>query len=330
MARIEDRGLLGIGLITGLFFVVIVGCRSAAHKELCTKDMAELKTWLKQLDGEGGGSAPISLPPGQILAVTGVRAGDALDAPTLTLDGGLIRLDGVPAGSLRDPEIATRELAARRDRAAQLWAELHPGKTRADAPYLVALGTEIRWSDVAALVDIAARASVRRLTFLFQGPTALTEPPSKVVAPFARKLLMGEAIDPSQKAPLLVAQSNPGPAESVFARCPDVSKELSALGRNSANPAEKNAVMNEALPRAIEACGCKVDINEVKALRWMQYGRYESAPMAAHTIAIAARGAADATEIAAPGSERWSTAHDRIVSAPQRSGARLSLVSFDP
>jgi len=322
------REVRRVGLLAGLV-VLVVGCRSAADKTRCAKDTAELKTWLKQLDGEGGGSRPTALPPAQKLAVVGVRAGDPLDAPTLTIDGDVIRFDGSPAGSVRDPETAIRELRSATRASTELWAQTHPGKTRPDAPYLVALGTEIPWSHVTSLVDIAAHAGMRRLTFLFEGPTALSEPPSKTIAPIARRTRSGEAVDPSQKVRIL-EEANPGPAENIFAKCPEVSKELSALGRDSANPTEKNSLINDALPRAIEACGCKVDTNEVKALRWMQYGRYDGSPTASHTVAIAPRGTRGATEVAAPGPERWSVAHVRIVDAAKRGGDTVTLVTRDP
>ena len=305
-----DRGR---GALSGLLLSValLAACHSKEQRASCAAQTAELKTWMQELDAEGSGGEVRGLPSGMKLVKLDERAGDLLDVPTLVVSGARVLIDGIPSGTLADPEACARDMKQIKGKKEDLWRMTHPGKDLPDVPYLAAVGADEPWSNVAALVDVAARAGIARMTFVFEGKNALTEPPAKVIPAWCRQPMSGAAVDPSQKAGVL---SSAPSGNSTYANCPDVGKELGQLSGMVVDPDQKRAFVTEHLPRAIEACGCNVDMNEVKADRWCTYGRYSGTPKVGHTLDIAPRGDTGAMELAEPASEPWSQAHALVVS----------------
>jgi hypothetical protein len=304
-------------------------CRSPAQRARCGQQAAELKEWLQTLAAEGGGTDVPKLTSGMKLVALDERAGGfEADAPTIAISGGVVLFDGTPAGNLLHPETALHELdGLKRDRET-LWQKTHPGKTLPpDRALFFAVDRDESWSDVAALVDIAARLGIARLTFVFEGRHGLTEPKAKIVPGWCRMTMSGEAVDPSQKPRMIAEQKASKEIGAIYEGCPEVRELFVEIGKESFDPSRKQAFLEEHLPSAIEACRCNVDIEEVKADQWCAAGRYGAGPKVGHTIAIAPRGAPGAFDLVGVASEPWSTAHARVVEASLRGGERVTLVA---
>jgi hypothetical protein len=313
-----------IVLVAGAVAAVTVTRRSAEQKAQCHIEATELRQWMEQLDAEGGGGGELPLPKGMKLVALDERAGGGSTGPVIALDGESILLDGSAAGSLRDPDQAAQQLAQGLADKGRLWRQTHPGKSYAPAAPTMGIGSAVPWSRVATLVDVAARAGITDVWFVFDGTTKLTPPPETDVSRALREALSGEAVDPSQTA--RIAQEHDSPVRRVYANCQQVGQALEPLGQESADPAQKNAAFLKAIPSGIEACGCSVDLNAVKAVQWARYDRYRGTPKVFRQLSIAPRGTNGATPLTTRPDEPWSQAHARVLDASKR-GAKVYFSS---
>ena len=290
--------------------------RSTEENARCHAEATALGHWMEQLDAEGGGSGELPIPRTVTLVALDERADGGADGPVLAFDGDVVLVDGSATGSLRNPEDATRLLGNALADRARLWTQTHPGKTYAPAAPTVAVDRAAPWSRVATLLEVAAQAGVTEVWFAFAGTTRLTPPPETDVSRALRKTFSGEAVDPSQTVRLAVQQDSP--LRHVYARCEAVGEALAPLASEAVDPAQKNAAFLKAIPAGIEACGCKVDLDEVEAMQWARYGRYEGTPKVLRQVALARRGAGDASPVTAPADKAWSEAHTRVLDASRR------------
>jgi hypothetical protein len=205
---------------------------------------------------------------------------------------------------------------------AVFWSQMHPGKSYVAPALTVAVGRDAPWSQVAALIDVAARAGATRTWFAFEGTTKLVPPPETDVSRELRKAMSGEAVDPSQTARMMEERDTP--IRRVYARCPEVGEALAPLAQESFDPAQKNAAFLKAVPDGVERCGCKVDMNEVEAMQWARYDLYRGTPKVFRELSIAPRGSQDAVALTGPRDEPWSQSHARVLAASAR-GARVFL-----
>jgi hypothetical protein len=295
-----------------------------ATKARCHAEVTALREWMQQLDVEGGGGGDLPIPKAVVLVSLAERAGGGEDGPTLALDGDRVLLDGSPSGSLRAAGDATDQLRKLLADKAVLWRQMHPGKSYIPAALTVGVARDAAWSQVAALIDVAARAGATRTWFAFEGTTKLAPPPETDVSRALRKALSGEAIDPSQTARMMEERDTP--IRRVYARCPEVGEELAPLAQESFDPAQKNAAFLKAIPDAVERCGCRVDMNEVEAMQWARYDRYQGTPKVFRELSIAPRGSEDAIALTGPRDEPWSQSHTRVLAASAR-GARVFLAT---
>src|SRR5262249_40443802 len=124
----------------------------------------------------------------------------------------------------------------------------------------------VPWSSVVTAAAIAVAAGRTHASFVFQAgkPTAPPPPPSAIDA----ELDALAHPDPGKPAAKLGDANVRGIPEKVFKDCPlgDVSKELAA-----ADGPAKGQVIAAGFPKAIKACGCKVEIASVQRLVWAWY-----------------------------------------------------------
>jgi hypothetical protein len=252
------------------------------------------------------------------------RAAGGEEGPLLALDEDAVLLDGSPSGSLRDPDEAAHLVAQALTKKAELWSQMHPGKSYVAPALNIGIGRLAPWSGVASLVDVAAHAGVTRVWFVFEGTSKLAPPPETDVSRALREAMSGEAVDPSQTS--RVAAEHDSPLRHVYAHCAPVTAALAPLAAESVDPAQKNVAFLRAVPDGIEQCACQVDINEVKATQWARYNRYGGTPKVFRKLPIAARGASDATALTAPPDQPWAQAYARVLAASKR-GAKVYLAA---
>jgi hypothetical protein len=311
-------------VVVGAGVAIPVVRRSSEDKARCHEEATALAQWMQQLDAEGGGGGELPLPKGTTLVALDERAGGGADGPLLAFAGDGVLLDGSASGSLHNPDDAAKELSLALAKKADFWKQMHPGKTFASPALTVGIDQKAPWSQVATLLDVAAHAGVTQVWFAFDGITKLAAPPETDVSRALRKTLSGEAVDPSQTA--RTAGEHDSPIRHVYASCEQVGQALEPLGQESFDPAQKNAAFLKAIPSGIEQCGCKVDMNEVKAMQWARYDRYGGTPKVFRELSIAPRGASDASPLTAPPAEPWAQAHKRVLEASRR-GAKVFLAS---
>jgi hypothetical protein len=312
--------------------LTVTGCDKNDRKEKaeCAAEVAGLRAWIAQLDaeGNGGGGAYGELPDtkGKLVQV-GERANGLEDGPILTMNGALLLVDGSPSGTAAHPADATKLLSDQRRARGNLWAETHPGKSPpADDTLVAVFGAGDDWSAIATALDSAARAGYTRTVFVFEGRTKLTAPPP---TPYSRRLEKlarhGESVDPSQKARIGGENELSESARQSFGLCPDIAKAVEPLSSASLTPHDRQAELDKRIPDAIEQCGCKVDLNGIKAVYWFQYGRYQGTPKVGHALAIAPHdGTTGVTEVGAPQGATWVDVAPRVI-ATSEAGQKASF-----
>jgi hypothetical protein len=300
----------------------------AKEQTECTARVTALRGWLAEVDadGTGGGVPPLH---GKLVSVD-ERANAVVDGPAASLDGASVVLDGAAVGSSLDAPGLADHMRSRRRARRELWEQTHPGKSgaRLDAEPLFVLLTEgDAWATIAVALDAAARAGYPGAQFLFEGRAKAAPPLPTPVSSALQNLATGEAADPSQKARLLAGPAAEMPAARAFAGCPEIASSLGQLAERAMSAEEKRAEIGRRVPDAIEQCGCKVDMNEVEAVIWSQYGRYDGTPKVGHLVVVVPHdAAAGSTEIAAAATATWASVASRVVDA-SRAGQKVSFAT---
>jgi hypothetical protein len=305
---------------------LMMGC-SKKEDPQCAAQVAGLRAWVADLDKEGGGFYG-EFPPvrGKLVSVDD-RADLTEDAPSLTINGGIVLVNGSPVGNTRSQPNLVEGLRDDRRQRRELWEQTHPGQAAPDSPSLLALfAATDEWTPIATTLDAAARAGYSRVTFVFDAKTKLSPPPATPVSVALLELEHGEKVDPSQKARILAeSRARETPAGRAFHSCPEIGEKLSPLGEMAIDARDKQLELDRRVPDGILACGCKVDMNEVKAVFWSQYGRFGGTPKAGDLVTLAPHdGAAGVTELAAPSSQSWADVAPRVIAA-SRAGQTSSF-----
>lgn len=163
-------------------------------------------------------------------------------------------------------------------------AALRGSLTRAPGTLMIAIDETVPWAVVAGAAQAAERTGARTLELVFTAKSELAVPP--------------EPRDPARM-------------RDLFARCGEARALMDGLGREEG---EKSPIMIEELPRAIEACGCEVELPSVRRWLWFLWGRdLPGMPMTSVALAIGSGGAPVTMDPATP----WSAAHATVVAAAQ-------------
>ena len=268
-----------------------------AHEAECADKTAKLSAWLADLTSEGGTSVMTS---GVTLAkLDGEAPRPIASAPVVTISAKEISFQGMLTDTV---PITDNGMALRTALAAN---------KATDAVFVV--DAAVPWSTVATAVTAAATANHTHVTFVFaaSSPGKTTPPPPSAVDKELDEL--AKPVDPSKKAPKLWDPKDPNRpptiAEKVFKDCP--MNDVFAKFGTAETRAEKDRLIVDALPKAIAACGCKVDIASVQRLMWAWYGRDGNQPMLGLGVDLAPKGTAVTAKPNAP----WSEASAAVVAA---------------
>jgi hypothetical protein len=282
-----------MGLAQGLVAAVLIaGCYRAREAPApaaepraepaapCASETAKLAEWLALLASEG--HQVLGLDPDTRLAVLADAAPTLVpEAPPIFVTRRLIVMHGHVVSEV-SPRPALGALAS----------ELGAVLARAPGtPVILAIDDTTPWSVVAAVARTAEQSGVRSLELLFTAGTSKTTPPEPG--------LRGRRRTPE-----------------LFSRCGPVD----ALMNRLAEADDRTRMLVDELPRAIEACGCEVELPAVRRWLWGLWGRDQlGMPMTTVSLAIAPGGAPLTMDPSTP----WSAAHAAVVAAAQR-GAPVS------
>jgi biopolymer transport protein ExbD len=248
----------------------------------CRAQAAQLGAWVKLLDGEG--HMVVSLPSEtKLVVLAGVRPAQVPEAPIVHVTRRDISFQGALMADLSKQPPALGPLEA----------ALRGVLARAPrAPVILAMDETTRWATVAAVVQAAERAGAGQVALLFTAGASQVTPPE------------------------------PGPPDrrretNLFGRCDAADKLMDRIGKSD----DKPRLMIDELPRAIEACGCKVELPAVRRWLWAIWDRDQPGmPMLTVTLAVARGGAPLTMDPATP----WSAAHAAVVAAA-RAGKPVSV-----
>ncbi|HEU0031221.1 MAG TPA: hypothetical protein VFQ53_11350 [Kofleriaceae bacterium] len=266
----------------------------AAPDPACIAKTDELKQWLENLAADGH----------ETVTVTGMTLVKLDQAPSQLPDGAIyvtikpteLVIDGTLVGNPGKPTINYGKTFLER---------LEAHKPAGDVALVIDAKT--RWAGIAPLVQ-AVSDSHQTVTLVFEAgaPSHASKPPPSSIDAELDKLAAPR--DPAAPAPDLSAPKDPITVR-VFDNCPDVGLLSSKLADKPA--AERDRGLVEGLPKAILACGCKVELPAVQRLMWAWWGRDGGPPLTGVTVAIAKTG----TKVRAKPTATWLDAHKAILDA---------------
>jgi hypothetical protein len=293
----------------------------------------------KVVSGSGSAATPATPDPACVDATTklGTWLGDltAEGASPVTADGAtLAKLDGESAKPLAEAPVVfinAKEVSFQGHLLSTVPIKDH-GKGLKDAlaaakatDTLFVVDGAVPWSDVTTAVTAVAASGHAHITFVFAAgvPGKTSPPPPSAVDKELDEL--AKPADPSKKASKLYDPKDPHRPPSVpdkiFKDC-TVTDLMTKIGAADTS-ADKDKLIVEGLPKAIAACGCKVEIASVQRLMWSWYGHDSGQPLVGVGVDIASakdKGTAVTAKPTAP----WSDA-GKIVAAAAKAGKPLAF-----
>jgi hypothetical protein len=264
---------------------------------------------MQKLDDEGGSLGEQHRGSGPLVALDEKAHGVGQGTMTLTLEGGLVLIDGTSAGAVSNPTDAALRLAQARRAKMDLWSQTHPepGRTRPDFGFiLVAFSQADPWSNVAGTLEAAATAGFTHAALLFDGRNQLAPPPPTRVSRFWQ----------DWNHDVQLGRSNVATPPRIYDRCPEVGEALQGMAEQAMSGEEKAAEFERRIPDGIEKCGCQVDFDEVKGWDWAYHGRYDSGrPQVERDVSIAPRSQPGVALLVEPPEAPWRDVYQRVLAA---------------
>jgi hypothetical protein len=265
----------------------------APAAQSCTDQRASLSKWLGQLVADGHNE----------FVAPDVKLVKLAAAPTPIADGLVIMIspDSVvvqgTAIGVPKPEHAV-------DLARDLIERLPP----ATNDFLYLIDGKVPWSAVAPLVDAAEAVNPKaNVWFVFA-----TDQAGAASAPEASAIDSDLATIRSGKAIHLANGPSGGVPGKVFKDCPQVTNDLFPK-LSDANKQQQSALIVTELPKAIAACGCKVEMASVERLMWSWWGR----DLGTYT-AVSSLLARDGTKVTAKPGATWADGYTQVVEAAKQ------------
>ena len=253
----------------------------------CVAEAGKLAEWLKLLASEGYQTVSLSSET-KLAVLAGAPPSQVPEAAGIHVTRSSVVFRGEAVSPL-PPRLALGALTTK----------LRGIMASAPAtPVLLAIDESTPWSVVAAVVQAAERGGVASLALLLQPGTSKVTPPEPEPGP------------------------EPGPGENrrkpyLFTRCDAAGALMDRLGHED----DKTRMLVDELPRAIEACACRVELPALRRWLWSLWQRDQpEMPMTTVALAIAAGG----VPLTMAPSTPWSVAHVAVVAAA-RDGRPVSL-----
>jgi hypothetical protein len=265
----------------------------------CGEQVAKLKTWLGDLAADG---VTPWLATGVKLVTLPDEAIKPFDrtAPVITFGTNEIVMEGTLLATTGSDPIAIKD---------QLLDRLQKKSANDGAEIVVLVDQATPWKMLVPAMAAAAQNDRTRVTFAFvagKPGRATTPPPSKIDADFA-------ALEAGAKAADL-AGDKPGLPAKVFADCKPVLDWMSTL--SDSGMIERATKIVDGLPKAIEACGCNVEIASVQRLMWAWFMRDSGTAFTWFTVELATD--KGGTEVTAKKDAPWSETHATVLAAAKQ------------
>ena len=182
-------------------------------------------------------------------------------------------------------------------------------------PVVLLVGEAERWAHVTALVEALAKVGFLEVDFAFEVRSA-AEPPASGPA-LARAI---EIASDSHEMPWRRELAAGRELELANPSCSQVARPLQEAASTTTNPLARRMELVERAADAVEACGCRVDMDAIQAFVWTRYGRHRGTTTATHELRIVSRDRAkDADEVvhelSAPATATWRDVHARVIAA---------------
>ncbi len=221
---------------------------------------------------------------------------------------------GIPVALAKDAAFvgARRVTSGEMTDAVKAMAELHARVSPQPPALLLQVHGDVPWSKVVEAVDGARAAGIRRVAFLFEGPTDDTKRAKNWVD---EETKAARTLAPEARGAKLDAIS-----KKVYAKCEPALVTIEGDRTTASDPAIRQMVIAHDLPAALQKCGCAVDRDAAKSLELARLPEKMAGAVVFDLVAPGRTGAA----VARKGSEPWSSAHSAILD-PKLKGKSLVL-----
>jgi|GEM_PF-3726178 len=269
----------------------------------CADATSKLGAWLGDLTAEG--PSPLMADGATLTKLDGESAKPIAAAPVVFVNATRVTFEGRLLSTLPIEDHGKRVEDA-----------LAADKT---TDTLIIIDGAVRWTDVTTVVTAVAASGHAHVTFVFAAGTpgkTSPPPPSAVDKELAE---LAKPVDPSKKAAKLYdprdPQRPPTVPDKIFKDCP-VTDLFTKIGVAQTS-VEKERLIVEGFPKAIAACGCKVEIASVQRLLWSWYGHDRGLPLVgiAADIASAKDKVTAVTAVTAKSTTPWSEAGKNVAAA---------------
>lgn len=283
---------------------------TARASAACHEVASEFGAWLEATGDLGWPLAPVLLDDGARLPRV---SGSLLDepAPLVHLAAKTQAIDGLGLpdfAGLGERLAATLELRRR---------TLESSPFLASPRAYVAVDEDVAWSRVLEVESLVNAAGYERLSFVFVDPSrrAPSTPPSSLDDELSKLDVAGPARREQRLAEALAF---------AYKDCPSAIQLVAQFGHDIP---EVQSALVEALPVALEGCGCAVDVAVARAVHARLFGNM--LPGAAVTVALAGPGHPAVRTLKARADAAWRDAHGLVVSLGNPQG-RIAFAIDDP
>ena len=175
-----------------------------------------------------------------------------------------------------------------------------------DAPVTVAVDARVPWKQVVPILNVILDAGTRRLSLLGEHPFRAHPP-----RPSSLDLQVDEIAFFEETRGLHEVRKR-GWHSAIYAQCPTGRALFESFESSETSLSD----VLEALPKAIEACNCAVELPAVEAHVWGLVGRIRRpAKLVVSDLELAAKDSATATEVVLAPDTPWSQAVKQVVAA---------------
>ena len=286
--------------------LLFAGGGNAAPRD-CKADMTDFRAWAKRM----AATAPIACNMWTRSKLVSLDAADLkllgqpdklLRAAIITVEKDIITLDDKPEWQAPQPlSRLTQTLGADLTTLRENYQRIRP-----DVPFngmsIFQIHPDAPWSVVSEAMRVVQQAKYPKIAIGFERPLGISAPPPSAID--AEVSTMAGERPVHNVEPLL---------QKVFANCPAAKQAVDS--RRKVADDRRTAVLFEDTPRAIESCGCAVDLAAAKQLLWLLHPRFGCAMLNVNADASAPK-----TE--APADAPWSTMYRRVIQATRADAAR--------
>jgi hypothetical protein len=300
--------------------LALCACKRSHPPSDCSAGMADFQTWAKSM----ATTAPVACYwlPARIVERVALDDADIqlmghLDpverAPIVSVTRDEVLLDGQTEWEAPQPfEKLTRTLGADLDQLRKNYLMIHP-RERFNGTFDLEIDGDAPWELVVNVLRVASRVGYPHLKFGFARDLDISEPPPSD----DRKIEFYVSLALNERGAL----NRSVLVRKVFGDCAPARELIYSLAKVS-DDNRRVPILFEDVPRAVESCGCSVDLAAAKRVLWVLHPRFGCA-----ALSVTLDGKAPRFE--APAEITWSEAYRRVIKAVRSDAqARLNPVEI--